>query len=186
MLVVLIFISHISQVIPTLRKSLSLPITSIMATGADPPNSTRNYGEFFAGFSVVYDDDKPYDTINEIHGESADINKGQGGKYVWLRAHKANNPRDLVTSVSTAIVDSARDGQSDLAAGAGGSYRYFETARDAGASRFITEVALWRSGDRQSFSPEGWQGISGDINDGRGGDYLYFVWKTKLYVGPME
>lgn len=56
-------------------------------------------------------------------------------RYVWLRAHKANNPRDLVTSVSTAIVDSARDGQSDLAAGAGGSYRYFETARDAGASR---------------------------------------------------
>lgn len=103
MLVVLIFISHISQVIPTLRKSLSLPITSIMATGADPPNSTRNYGEFFAGFSVslsntydevfgtgsdnfqvVYDDDKPYDTIDEIHGESADINKGQGGKYVHL------------------------------------------------------------------------------------------------------
>lgn len=50
--------------------------------------------------------------------------------------------------------------------------------------RYISELGLWRSGDEQNNPPHGWNGKTGDINRGRGGDYLYLVWKTKQYVGP--
>jgi hypothetical protein len=42
----------------------------------------------------------------------------------------------------------------------------------------VTEVRLLRSQSPIVQPPEGYSQISRNINDGRGGDYLYLVWKT--------
>lgn len=38
---------------------------------------------------VLYDDDQPANTVGEINGQSADINKGFGGRCVFLASHHA-------------------------------------------------------------------------------------------------
>jgi hypothetical protein len=66
----------------------------------------------------------------------------------------------------------------DLAKGAGGDYRYLRLERDGGTK--IREVRLLRRGDEADFAVVralGFDGASDDINKGRGGDYLYIVWK---------
>ncbi|KAK4653286.1 hypothetical protein QC762_0082020 [Podospora pseudocomata] len=72
----------------------------------------------------------------------------------------------------------------DLAKGAGGDYRYFSWSNNMDATHFVTDVALWRTGDAQHSPPDGWNSMTGDINKGRGGDYLYLVWRKKQYCGP--
>lgn len=52
--------------------------------------------------------------------------------------------------------------------------------------RFITDIGLWRSHDDQNTPPSGWEGMTGDINRSRSGDYLYLVWRTKEYRGPKN
>lgn len=54
----------------------------------------------------------------------------------------------------------------------------------AAISRYVTEVALWRDDSHHDQVPHGWNGKTSDINDGRGGDFVYLVWKTKDYLGP--
>ncbi|KAK7417455.1 hypothetical protein QQX98_004575 [Neonectria punicea] len=132
----------------------------------------RHCGEFASWLQVIYtdDDDKPNDTINEINGQSSDINKGQGGSYVWLRLHRADKPSMMANNFW----------------GAGGDYRYVQWSNDRNADRLITDVALWRSDDSQGGPPNGWDGKTQDINSGRGGDYLYLVWRTNAYSGPRS
>ncbi|CAK7211918.1 hypothetical protein SEUCBS140593_001328 [Sporothrix eucalyptigena] len=150
----------------------------------DPPGSTRDYGEFFSYFKTYYGGESPYDTIKEINNKSADINFGQGGEYVWIVPHRASSPRTMVDNIWVDIRGSKDGGRNDdLAKGAGGNYRYLSWSNDMGASHYITDVALWRSGDAQSNPPSGWHHKSDDINKGRGGDYLYLVWRTKQYCG---
>jgi hypothetical protein len=105
-----------------------------------------------------------------------------GGEYVWLRAKRATAPKMMVDNIWTHIGDE-KEGQLDLSKGAGGSYRYFLTSNDMSKERYVTEVRLWRSDDKQFQAPAGYEGKTGDINSGRGGDYLYLVWKTKVYSG---
>ncbi|RGP71958.1 hypothetical protein FSPOR_3073 [Fusarium sporotrichioides] len=147
------------------------------------PGSSNNCGEFFSWFEVSYNDDKPHGSIDEINGQSADINKGNGGEYVWLIPHRAPRPNMMVNNIWTDIRGDNIDGRDDLAKGAGGDYRFFSWSNDMNANHFITDLALWRCGDSQSDPPAGWHGKTGDINDRRGGDYLYLVWRTKEYTG---
>ncbi len=51
---------------------------------------------------------------------------------------------------------------------------------------YVTDVALWRSGSEESNPPNGWHHKTSDINKGRGGDYLYLVWRTKEYCGRKD
>ncbi|KAK0666762.1 hypothetical protein QBC41DRAFT_305001 [Cercophora samala] len=153
----------------------------------DPPGSTRNFGEFFSWFETVYGEDKPAGAIEEINGKSADINNGFGGDYVWLVPKRAPKPKMMVDKLWVEIRGDNDGGRNDdLAKGAGGDYRYLSWSNDMDASRFVTDLALWRSGDEQGSPPGGWHHMSGDINKGRGGDYLYLVWRTKEYCGPKE
>ncbi|KAJ7206791.1 hypothetical protein GGX14DRAFT_567869 [Mycena pura] len=62
---------------------------------------------FIKYMRVAYGDGEaqaPEDHVREIDGKSADINNGQGGKYVWMKK--------------------PQEGLQDLAAGAGGDFRY--------------------------------------------------------------
>ena len=45
----------------------------------------------------------------------------------------------------------------------------------------MTDAALWRCDGQKSRADaqgKGWDYISNDINEGRGHDYLYVVWKV--------
>lgn len=99
---------------------------------------------------VLYDDDQPANTVGEINGQSADINKGYGGKcvfillltvmtlltpvlrYVWLRVHRANSPSATVNNIWVHIGDDDNSGSQDLAMGAGGDYRFLKWSNDDG------------------------------------------------------
>ncbi|KAK8144244.1 hypothetical protein G3M48_006127 [Beauveria asiatica] len=141
----------------------------------DPPGSTRNHSEFLSWFETSYSDGKPGGSINEINGESADINKGFGG-----------DSNQMVDNLWVEIRGNPDDKRDDLAKGAGGDYRYLALSNDMNATHFVTDVALWRTGEAHYNPPNGWHHKSDDINKGRGGDYLYLVWRTKKYSGPKE
>ncbi|KAK6526200.1 hypothetical protein TWF281_011235 [Arthrobotrys megalospora] len=73
----------------------------------------------------------------------------------------------------------------DLAKGAGGKYRYLLPEENI-ENEYITEVALWRG--KLDSAPYGWKwaydpGVAADINSGRGGDYLYLVYKGDPNLG---
>ncbi|KAF5024857.1 hypothetical protein F66182_3096 [Fusarium sp. NRRL 66182] len=136
---------------------------------------SHNPSDFVSHIEVLYDDDKPHNTVDEIYGGNADINKGQGGS-----VHRAQAPGQLVNNLWIDVTGSD-DSRSDLAKGAGGDYRYIGSSKDTNATQFITDVGLWRSGDGQDSPPAGWHGKSIDINSGRGGDYLYLVWRTREF-----
>ncbi|KAM3426225.1 hypothetical protein NHJ13734_009585 [Beauveria thailandica] len=152
----------------------------------DPPGSTSNHSEFLSWFETSYSDGKPGGSINEINGESADINKGFSGEYVWLTICRAPSSKQMVDNLWVEIRGNPDDKRDDLAKGAGGDYRYLALSNDMNATHFVTDVALWRTGEAHYNPPNGWHHKSDDINKGRGGDYLYLVWRTKQYSGPKE
>ena len=80
----------------------------------------------------------------------------------------------------------------DLAKGAGGDYRFLSYCKGQDATdqqhyrnndheacnkdkTAIKRAALWRRGSDTTTPPQGWTWISADLNEGRGGDYLYIV-----------
>ncbi|KAF3901832.1 hypothetical protein AA313_de0207899 [Arthrobotrys entomopaga] len=145
-------------------------------------SDSTNYKRFCSHVEVVYGENNDYNTVQEIYGASNDINKSQGGEYVFLRAHKFDHPGRMIKQFDI-VRTGDNTGESDLAKGAGGDYRYLRACYDH-AEYAVTDVALWRCSDKQYNAPQGWHGKSGDINEGRGGDYLYLVWRTEPYDGP--
>ncbi|KAK6352055.1 hypothetical protein TWF718_005204 [Orbilia javanica] len=110
-------------------------------------------------------------------GGSADINHGHKGEYVFIHVERDPHARGM-TDVALFITDSD-EGDGDLAKGAGGKYRYL-IPREEISEGYIVEVALWRG--HIDSAPYGWKWayhpyVSADINNGRGGDYLYFLYK---------
>jgi len=132
---------------------------------------------------VLYTDDKvshPEDIIQESHGYSADINKGYGGKFVWLRAVWAHDVAQGVTGIELNVQEEKNASYQDLAAGAGGKFRYLKMLRDPQSKQRITEVALWRriekSGGELHPPADKFRFRSDDLNVQRGGDDLFVVW----------
>ncbi|KAK6510324.1 hypothetical protein TWF481_005037 [Arthrobotrys musiformis] len=113
-------------------------------------------------------------------GGSADINHGEKGEYVYIHVERDGVSRGM-TEVRLWITDNY-EGEGDLAKGAGGKYRYLVTAEEI-SEGYITDVALWRG--ELNYAPGDWKraydpDVSADINHGRGGDYLYFLYKGDL------
>jgi hypothetical protein len=97
-------------------------------------------------------------------------------RFVWLVPEYTQKVEDAVTGFDVFI--GAADARPDLAKGAGGAFRYLVPIKNPRVKTKITEVALMRrqSGDR-GLGP-GFVGSTIDINDGRGGDWLYLIWKS--------
>lgn len=70
----------------------------------------------------------------------------------------------------------------DLAAGAGGQYRYLKMLRDPYAMTRVGRVGLLRSPRNKFISDDrkqhGWDECTEDINKGRQGDWLHLCWNT--------
>ncbi|GAB1198007.1 hypothetical protein APSETT444_007313 [Aspergillus pseudonomiae] len=142
---------------------------------------------FLRGIQVVYGDkewQRPDNCIPVDNNKSPDINKGFSySNYVWLVplwGIKASDS-ETCTSLSCRLSDDAETGSVDLAAGAGGKYRYLDIGRNPAIRYKITEVLMIR-GDfgvsREDAWKWGWSGVSNDFNEGRKHDYIQLLWKS--------
>ena len=96
--------------------------------------------------------------------------------FVWLVPTFTSDPGSAQTSYSIVIQGDSNDHYQDLAKGAGGDYRYLHSRHDG--EQKITKVNLLRLDEALGDLPAGYDGRSGDINQGRGGTYLYLIWKS--------
>ncbi|KAJ6078371.1 hypothetical protein N7467_008124 [Penicillium canescens] len=131
-------------------------------------------------FAVSNNDEhgEPGNHIATVDRNSADINKGFGGKFVWIIATFNSNQDRAISTVQIQIQDKQDENRWDLSAGAGGNYRYLHPLKEGTAK--ITEIKLLRRSEKVEWATVkdlGFQGWSGDINQGRGGDFLHLVWK---------
>ncbi|KXH31160.1 hypothetical protein CSAL01_08635 [Colletotrichum salicis] len=152
-----------------------------------PSNNPADFVSSIEASPVIYtdDDSKPQHTLSEYEGGSPDINKGFGGKFVWLRIRHATKPEEMVNHIWRDYLDEPLAGRDDdLSKGAGGLYRYLQWSHDMRAKYFVSSVMVWRPKEEQNSPPAGWAGKTDDINKGRGGNYLYLIWKVREFSGP--
>lgn len=139
------------------------------------------------GAQVIYRDTEADDAaddlpwyVTEETSKSANINHGFGGRHVYIKPILTANALEAATGFDLAIRDQPYEGPNarikDLAKGAGGKYRYLVPKREPGKTP-IRQLWLWRADGRQA--PRlGWE-MTGDINKGRGGDYLLLEWDAR-------
>ncbi|KAK7690845.1 hypothetical protein QCA50_005947 [Cerrena zonata] len=138
------------------------------------PASTSN-------LKVVYGDapsQAPSDRVRELTGLSDDINYQFGGKYVWLVPQYTEDVGSAATGFDIVIQGESDPALDDLAKGAGGDYRYIIPRTNQQEERKVTQVILLRRDSSIGQVPAGWDGITIDINKGRGKTFLYLAWKT--------
>lgn len=151
---------------------------------------------FLVDLKVVLKNDysPPDGAVTEVIGKSNDINSGFGGSFVFLVPVWGSELKDAIYNIVpyTQCERSVDPSLVDLAAGAGGDYRYLFLDRSPKKFGLIRNIALVR---RDSIpgnsvfedSPPGWdpQVIaslfgysvgSDDLNRNRKGKYLYLVW----------
>ncbi|KAA8651011.1 hypothetical protein EYZ11_010971 [Aspergillus tanneri] len=165
--------------------------TNAVVAGPNKPKETEieytvtlQENRFLKDIKVQYGDNEfsePQDAIKLVGNAKADVNKGFGGKYVWLVPVWTNKVSEACSNVGIVIQKDVVEGHDDLAAGAGGKFRFlFPQVQDNNSNK-ITDIQLYRSSDgltADALSKMGFQGMSDDINKGRKGDYLYLLWKT--------
>lgn len=106
-------------------------------------------------------------------GCGRDVNRGFGGKFVYLVPEWTADPSQAVSEIKVVFSKDPMPGMVDLAAGAGGLYRYLYMIRPSTPQPRITWIDLKRSG--QGDLPAGHDWVSEDLNKERGGDFLWLV-----------
>lgn len=96
----------------------------------------------------------------------------------WLVSHYTSTPGAACTGFDVYIQTNDKRNYPDLSKGVGRERRYIVPVTSPSNNDKITEVRLLRSHSSTVRPPEGYSRISRNINQGRGGDYLYLVWKT--------
>ena len=76
------------------------------------------------------------------------------------------------TDFKVTIVDNHIPGLKDLAKGAGGKYRYIEKVNRLGEGQKVTAIHIRKK------TGIGSGACTSDINEGRGGLFLYLCWDT--------
>lgn len=175
------FATSLAMAAPSITTNkTTMPVNSAPHTMGRQINSNS----FLRGLTVHYEDKHVnYNDFVQLHGHEFDrnnnfndINKGFGGKFVYLKPEWTTNGQDAVDNVQIIIQGSSLPGFDDLAKGAGGDFRYALT-QNRGATEKISEIVLWEG---ELFStPVGWNARTIDINRGRGGRFLYLVWRTR-------
>ncbi|PCH40839.1 hypothetical protein WOLCODRAFT_162586 [Wolfiporia cocos MD-104 SS10] len=137
---------------------------------------------------VVFTDkeeEQPANRVKELRGGATSINAGFRGKYVSFLLSYTPDPTLATTSFFVVVQRFALDDFEDLAKGAGGDYRHLVPVYDQSIETKITELMLYRSAkemtgaERENMRSLGYSGVSENFNKGRGGDFLYLMWKTK-------
>ena len=142
----------------------------------------RTYGVMaYSNNFISYKDGLSGESKNVKTENWGDINRGYGGQYVFLEpvwtADISQGADNIEVKLSDSFPTWAKDrGQEDMAKGAGGAYRLLDIWHCKDVKEKIVEVVLW--GGQLHRVPDGWTGMTGDLNKGRKGRYLYIVWKT--------
>ena len=89
--------------------------------------------------------DAPEDRVRTFQRGSDDINHGFGGKYVWMVPRWTIDTNKAATSFDIFIQGDSNDAWKDLAAGAGGDYRYVYSNHDERQTRKVIGATLIRS-----------------------------------------
>ncbi|KZP10116.1 hypothetical protein FIBSPDRAFT_872971 [Athelia psychrophila] len=166
---------------------------------------------YIQGIQVIYTDglNPPAGYVQEEDKkmEDADINKGHGGKYVWIVPVWTDEKSKAVVGfkvVRRQVADQFSWTNKNLAEAAGGDLRYLVPEMPGGSEeKDLPLLSLWlkREGHLTQWTSTGESGLggiskqalvdgeyhgkSGDINAGRGGDYLYLCYKLD-YDNPIE
>ncbi|KAF2680996.1 hypothetical protein K458DRAFT_433881 [Lentithecium fluviatile CBS 122367] len=146
---------------------------------------TPNMELYVKDIEVIYLD-KPADDrsstlpwyVIEEGGESANINEGFGGTFVYIKPILTDNATDAATGFDLLVQDDAYSGPHagvrDLADGTDGKRRYLVPKQECDKPP-MKQLFLWRS-DCQQAPRIGWE-LTSDINEGRGSP-LYLEWET--------
>ncbi|KAK0387217.1 hypothetical protein NLU13_5530 [Sarocladium strictum] len=116
------------------------------------------------------------DIRSEPEDGRQDLAQGAGGKHRYLSWSNNMNANEYVASLYNECFSLSLSSFSFL----------LNLTNATSPIRYVTDVALWRSGNAEAYPPQGWSHKSSDINDGRSGDYLYIVWRTKEYKRPKD
>ena len=120
---------------------------------------------FIMFIDVVYGEkasDAPQGRVRTFNGNNDDINAKFGGKFVWMVPRWITDITKAATSFAIFIHTHSVPGRKDLAAGAGGDYRYVITNHDENNPRKVIAASLIRSSDsvsvqqQQNMLGKGW------------------------------
>ncbi|KAG6894954.1 hypothetical protein C0992_003788, partial [Termitomyces sp. T32_za158] len=168
-------------------RTTSVPLTADERVEEVPIDLELEPKNFISGITVVYSDqgsDVPGDRVQEWSGKSDDINFDFQGKFVWLVPKWTTQVSQALTNFSLVIQPQEDSRYNDLAAGTGGDFRYLIPAKRSNQNSYISKLTLARSDSPMEDIPNViWkdlpQGATGDINQGRGGTFLYLVWQLQ-------
>ncbi|KAI1411549.1 hypothetical protein F5Y13DRAFT_191167 [Hypoxylon sp. FL1857] len=134
----------------------------------------------------VYGDnasDAPSDRVTEFFSGADNINDG----YVWLVPVYTETKAEAATSFDILIRSRPIEGLKNLAKGPDGDYRYIRAVHDTDNNESAIMLTLLRSNEPLSsgevLSRLGyvWDGGYRNIDEKRGGSFLYFAWGTFKY-----
>lgn len=108
-----------------------------------------------------------------------------GSSAVYPQSVYTNEPKQAATFFHIVVQDVPNALYVDLAKGAGGVYRYLVPVRHARQKRKIVGAILYHTTDGLN-APKlsalvkslGYNGSTTNINEGKGGDCLYLLWKS--------
>ncbi|KAF7981208.1 hypothetical protein HWV62_34541 [Athelia sp. TMB] len=147
------------------------------AVNDEPPQ------QYICNLRVVYtgsSSQMPTNAIEEVQGRSNDIGKDMGGSFVWLVPEYTATKVKALTSISVEIHEKPWDGHDDLAKEARGTrHRYLHFEKNPDEPKKIDQIVLVRSEPSESpHVSDEYSTLSGNINESRGGDFLFLAWST--------
>ena len=100
--------------------------------------------------------------------------------FVYLVPARTTIAGAAATALQIVVQEPPFPGMNDLAKGSGGAFRFVFAWVNPDERRKIVEVMLFRSEDSIGKPPAGWNLMTGDINQGRGGEFLYIIAKVQV------
>ena len=121
--------------------------------------------------------------VREVDNMNSDINAKFKGQYSYLVIEKTPLRDEAITGISLEITPSgtrcsvSNCSRTNLVAGTSHPCRHLKFFCDP-KDPPITELALWRTKKKSRYPSSRMYLHTSDLNQGRGGDYLYVCWKT--------
>lgn len=143
------------------------------------PNVTSDALQYISNITVVATEtaaERPCNAVSELSGQSSDINHGLKGKYAWLVPTYTENPDDACTGFNFVRQNHTIPGLRDMSEGAGGQFRHLIVKKELHIPVKVRRVGLARVVLGHDGIPSGFRAMIGDLNEGRGGSSLYFMW----------
>lgn len=155
---------------------------------------TKNTSEERGAVSWVQTIDiRAYDDAKPDHGP--DLNKGAGGKWIYLELTKGSNPTFRQLAVAVNDGNSGWDtsdiyekcpqyngwgvDETDMNWGAGGSYLYCVYTSMGQTRRYIEDIVIITGSSSQIQPPLGYDKIDIDLNRNAKGEWIFMCYKSK-------